>query len=239
MAIDVKSQLNHINNILWNTKFSLALDESTVRDSEALLLGYTRFKQNLKFVEEMLFCESFKTTTISRDIYAVITQYFTENRIPISYVISLAADGAPTMMGRQNGVLKFLNNDNPNIMAVHCIIHRENLAAATISCELDQLLKKVISEVNWIKSRSTNERLFKQLCVDIKKFYIRLLLHTRLRWLSKGNCLERFVILYDAILEFVGGREEFQFCKSSKCKALISYVVDICGKLNALNKEQQ
>ena len=52
MAIDVKSQLN---NILRNTKFSLVLDESAVRDSEALLLGYTRFKQDSKFVEKMLF----------------------------------------------------------------------------------------------------------------------------------------------------------------------------------------
>ena len=60
MGIDVKSQLN---DILWNTKFSWAHDESTVRDSEALLLGYTRFKQDSKFVEEMLFCESLKTTT--------------------------------------------------------------------------------------------------------------------------------------------------------------------------------
>ena len=43
ITIDVKSQLN---DILRNTKFLLALHESTVRDSEALLLGYTRFKQD-------------------------------------------------------------------------------------------------------------------------------------------------------------------------------------------------
>ena len=52
MAIDVKLLLN---DILRNTKFSLALDESTVRDSEALLLGYIRFKQDSKFFEEMFF----------------------------------------------------------------------------------------------------------------------------------------------------------------------------------------
>ena len=62
MAIDVKSQLN---DILRNAKFSLALDELTVRYSEALLLGYTSFKQDSKFVEEMLFCESLKATTTS------------------------------------------------------------------------------------------------------------------------------------------------------------------------------
>ena len=234
-AIDVKLQLNVI---LRNTKFPLALDKLTVQDSEPLLLlGYTRFKQDSKFAEGMLFCESLKTTTTSLDIHAVVKQYFTENSIPISNLISVAADGAPAMMGRHNGVLKLLKNANPKIMAVHCIVHKENLATAIISPELDQLLKKIISVVNWIKSRPTNERLFKQLCVDMVEFHIRILLHTRVRWLSKGNCLERFVNLYDAILELVGGREEFQFLKSSKSKALISYLADIFGKLNILNKE--
>ena len=180
MAIDVKLQLN---NFLRNTKFSLVLDESIFRDSEALLLGYTRFKQDSKSVEEMLFCESLKTTTTSRDIYAVVKQCFAENSITISNLISVAADGASVMKGRHNGILKLLKNDNPNIMAAHCIIYRENLAAATFSCELDQLLKKVISVVNWIKSCPTNERLFKQLCVDMEESQIRLLLHTRVQWL--------------------------------------------------------
>ena len=95
MAIDVKLQ---INEILRNTKFPLALDKSTVRDSEALLLAYTQFKQDSKFVKEMLFCEFLKTTTISRDIYAVVKQYFIKNSIPIFNFISVAANGVPVVM---------------------------------------------------------------------------------------------------------------------------------------------
>ncbi|XP_076817976.1 SCAN domain-containing protein 3-like [Clavelina lepadiformis] len=110
IAIDVQSQLN---DILRNTKFSLALDESTVRDSEALLLGYARFKHDSNFAEEMLFCKSLKTTITARDIYAVVQEYFTENGIPIKNLISTAADGAPAMMGRHKGVLKLLKDDNP------------------------------------------------------------------------------------------------------------------------------
>ena len=153
--------------------------------------------------------------------------------------MSVAAGGAPAMMGKHKGVLKLLKNDNPRMMAVHCIIQRENLAVASISREVNQLLEKVISVVNRIKSRPLNERMFKQLCEEMEEGHIRLLLHTRVRWLSKGNCLERFVVLYDVILEFVGGREEFQFLNSSESKALISYLADIFGKLNALNKELQ
>ena len=57
--------------------------------------------------------------------------------------------------------------------------------------------------------------------------HIRLLLHTRVRWLSIGNRLERYVNLYDAIRE------------SSESKALISYLADIFGRPNALNKDLQ
>ena len=236
ISTDIQSQLN---DILRMTKFLLALDESTVRNSEALLLGYARFKYDFKFVEEMIFCQSLETATTAQDIYDVVKRYFTENDIPISNIMSVDADGAPAMMGKHKGVLKLLKKDNPRMMAVHCIIHRENLAAASISREVNQLLEKVISVVNWTKSRPLNERMFKQLCEEMEEGHIRLLLHTRVRWLTKGNCLERFEVLYDAILEFVGGREEFQFLNSTESKALISYLADIFGKLNALNKELQ
>ena len=79
---------------------------------------------------------SLKTTTTLRDIYAAVKLYFTENSIPISNLISVAIGGASAMMGRHNGVLKLLKNDDPSIMTMHCIIHRENLAAATLSNEL-------------------------------------------------------------------------------------------------------
>ena len=60
IADDLEVQLV---TILRTTKFSLALDESTVRDNEVLLLAYTRFQHNNEFVEEMPFCKSLKTTT--------------------------------------------------------------------------------------------------------------------------------------------------------------------------------
>ena len=75
-------------------------------------------------------------------------------------------------MGIHNGVFKLPKNDNPSMMAVagvHCIVPRENLAVAAISCELNQLLTKVISVVNWIKSCPSNEMVFKQLCVAWRK----------------------------------------------------------------------
>ena len=60
--------------------------------------------------------------------------------------------------------------------------------------------------------------------------YVRLVLHTQVRWLSKGNCLERFVALHDTVLEFRSDREVFQFLKSNDTKALICYLADVLNK---------
>jgi hypothetical protein len=45
------------------------MDESTVRNSEALFMVSVRYTDNGEFIEEMLFCEELKTTTTVIDIY--------------------------------------------------------------------------------------------------------------------------------------------------------------------------
>ena len=60
--------------------------------------------------------------------------YLNEMNIPISNIMSTAADGAPTIMGRRNGVLILLKYENPD-MIVHSVIHLENLVAGALSPE--------------------------------------------------------------------------------------------------------
>ena len=44
---------------------------------------------------------------------------------------SCAADSAPVMMGKKNGCLKLIKDENPDVILVRCVIHRENLVAKT------------------------------------------------------------------------------------------------------------
>ena len=153
--------------ILRTTKFSLALDESSARDSEVLLLAYTRIQHNNEFVKEMLFCKSLKTTTTALDICTVVKDYLSEKNIPVSNIVSTAADSAPTMMGHWNGVLKLLKDDNLDMITIFCVIHRENLVAGALSQELDQVMKGVIKVINFIKAHPKTEGLFKVFFVRI------------------------------------------------------------------------
>ena len=234
MATDVEAQLT---DKLRDRKFSVQLDESTVSGSQTLLLAYVRYIDKGEFAEEMLFCEELPTTTCAADIYQIFTDYFSKKSIPLSNIVSCAADGAPAMMGRHHGFLQLLKQDNPSILVVHCMIHREHLAAKSISPVLHEILTAVIKCVNFIKASTKNERLFKQFCLDTDEEYQRLLFRTNVRWLSKGQCLERFFELYDALLVFCG--EVIDPLRSPDGKVLLAYLADIFGKLNFLNTSLQ
>ena len=236
MASDVEQQLVIK---LREKKFTVQLDESTVRNSEALLMAYVRFIDNGEFAEEKLFCEQLTATTTAADIYGVYKNYMSRWNILLGNVVACTADGAPAMIGKRNGVLKLMKDDNPKMMLVHCVIHRENLVARNLSPELNDTLTAVIKCVNLIKAKPKAERLFKVFCEDMEESYVNLLLHCEVRWLSKGNCLARFHELYDSIMEFLGDAEQAMILNNDRARAEVAYLTDIFGKLNILNRELQ
>ena len=81
--------------------------------------------------------------------------------------------------------------------------------------------------------------LFAIFCRDLDKVHVKLILHTEVRWLSKGNCLRRFPELYDEVLEFFRDSKHADFLKSAENKSLVCYLADIFFKLNLLNKDLQ
>lgn len=236
MSDDIETQLVEK---LKSRKFSLQLDESTLRDSEAVLLTYVRYIDKSEFAEELLFCKSLETTTTASDIYKKLKDYLDANNIPMENITSCAADGAPVMMGKKTGCLKLMKDENPEMLLVHCVIHRENLVAKNVSPVLNDIIKSVIKCINAIKANAKCERLFKQFCEDNNADHVRLLLHTEVRWLSKGNCLKRFMELFDVLGEFLRDKPEMKNLLTTDGKAFVSYLADIFEKLNVLNKQLQ
>ena len=236
MGQDVELQLIEK---LKSQKFSLQIDECTVRKSEALLLAYVRYIDKEKFQEEMLFCQSLETTTRGVDIYNKVSNYFDDNEIPKTNIVSCAADGAPAMMGKNTGCLKLLKDENPNMLVVHCVIHRENLVAKNLAPKLHEILHSAIKCINYIKANAKTERLFQKFCEVNHTNYVRLLLHTEVRWLSKGNCLRRLMELFEPLSEFLKDKSEMTLLMTTDGKAYVSYLADIFEKLCSLNKQLQ
>ena len=67
----------------------------------------------------------------------------------------------------------------------------------------------------------------------------RLVLYTVVRWLSKGECMKRFVQLFDTILEFMTEHNLPLHNKILESKPDIFYLSDVFEKLNAVNKQLQ
>ncbi|XP_040565533.1 protein FAM200C-like [Lepeophtheirus salmonis] len=167
-----------------------------------------------EFAEEMLFCKSLETTTSAADIYSKLINYLRVNNIPMENIISCAADGAPVMMGKKKGCLKLMKDDTPEMIIVHCVIHRENLVAKNITPPLNEVLHSVIKCINAIKASA------------------------KCRF-QRGNCLKRFMVLYDILSVFLSDKPEMNHLVTVDGKTFVSYLTDIFEKLNMLNKQLQ
>ncbi|XP_065675522.1 protein FAM200A-like [Hydra vulgaris] len=142
-------------------------------------------------------------------------------------------------MGKKNGCLKLMKDKSPDMLLVHCVIHRENLVAKNLSPVLNKIMNLVVKCINFIKASAKQERIFKLFCKENNKAYVRLLLHTEVRWLSKGYCLKRFMELFDTLSDFLSNEIEMQYLLTMDSKAYLSYLTNIFKKLNILNKELQ
>ena len=100
----------------------------------------------------------------------------------------------------------------------------------------------VIKLVNYIKRSSLNTRLFRELCKGLDASSETLLFHAEVRWLLKGNVVERVFELRTEIQEFIIQQNKqdlllhFNIAEQS---LKLAYLVDIFSRLNILNLSMQ
>ncbi|XP_071036452.1 protein FAM200C-like [Parasteatoda tepidariorum] len=128
--------------------------------------------------------------------------------------------GAP----KKNGFLKLMKDENPEMTLVHCVIRRENLVARNILPVLNEVLHSVIKCINDIKANAKCELLFKLFCEEQNADYVRLLLHTEVRWLSKGNCLKIFMELFDVLNDFLSDKPKMKYLLTVDDKAFFHWL---------------
>ena len=224
---------------LQETCFAVQLDESTLPNNDSLLLCYVRYVKEQEIHEELLFARILKTDTKGETVYNTFKEYLSDKGIPLSNIMSAAVDGAPSMVGRYRGFLGLLKKDLPSVVTIHCVIHRQHLVAKNLSNRLHDSLQLVIDAVNKIRSNALHTRLFKQLCDENDESFTRLLLHTEVRWLSKGLCLNRFLVLFDSVIEFLGPIAPTLKRDLISRKSDVSYLTDIFCKFNEVNLQLQ
>ena len=92
--------------------------------------------------------------------------------------------------------------------------------------------------VNFIRGSALNSRLFKAFCDDLGKEHQYLLIHTKVRWLSRGKVLSRVAELITEVAVFLrkhGSVELATLFDDNRFQLKIFYLEDIFSLLNEVS----
>ncbi|XP_072389339.1 zinc finger BED domain-containing protein 5-like [Diabrotica undecimpunctata] len=145
------------------------------------------------------------------------------------------------MTGRFGGVATKVKYVAKHCTFMHCSIHRQALAVKRMPEQFKNVLQDAIKVVNFIKSRALNSRLFSNLCSEMGSNHIQLLLHTEVRWLSRGKMLNRLFQLRSEVQLFLM-ETDFELRNRLTDKhwlISLAYLSDIFNRINDLNLSLQ
>jgi len=242
MAEDIIKQVNE--KIIFKKQFALQLDESTDISNCAQLIVFIRYidDNNVQGIQEQIYCcKEVNTRTTAEAIFNLLNVQIETNGLSWKWCVSVCTDGAASMFGRKSGLKSRIQCVNPSIKWDHCIIHREVLAAKQLNEDLNSILQISVKIVNLIKARSLNSRLFKVLCLDMGSEFTTLLLHTEIRWLSRGKVLNRLLKLKAEVAIFLREikSDYAQYFENEIWICKLAYLCDIFDKHNELNLQLQ
>lgn len=239
MSINIVGQV--VDKMKQAGQFALQLDEMTDVSGEAQLLAFVRYKDVTDINEHILFCKKLTGKTTGEDIFQVMDSFFKDNNLEWKSCSHICTDGAAAMTGRVHGLLGRVKKVNPDIKWMHCIIHREALASKRMIPELSAVLDDAVKVINFIQSRPMNHRLFQNLCHDSGSDHEQLLLHTDVRWLSRGKTLRRLFELRSEVFVFLTEHLHPMAAvfEDAEWVARLAYLTDVFTKLNDLNLSLQ
>ena len=226
---------------LKESKFAIQLDESTTITNEALLLLCVRYIERQEVKQELLFSCNLDTTTKGEDIFSKVDDYFRMKGLSYDNLVACCSDGAAAMMGKNRGFNARLKSMAPHCKIIHCVVHRQALAAKKLSPELHEILQTSVKIINQIKAKALNSRLFKKLCEENDEDHTTLLLHTEVRWLSRGRTLGRLFELRESVTEMLNNikSEHAEIFADDEFQAKLAYLVGIFDHFNRLNRKLQ
>jgi zinc finger BED domain-containing protein 5/7/8/9 len=235
MAEDIQQQF--FCRIKSSPFYALQLDESTDVSSAQMLLVFVRYQWESKLHDDILFCRELPTRATAHECFRCMDEYFSENELEWQKCVGVCSDGAASMTGRHNGVIKQILDRAPEAEWTHCFLHRESLAAKKMSPELNEVMNVCVKTINVIKKSAVNSRCFARLCEGVDAEHVQLLYHSEVRWLSRGLVLNRLYELRNEVSYFLSEEEcpLAQHFTDTNFIAKLAYLCDIFSLLNQLN----
>ena len=130
MAEDItKQQIKDINSAL---AYSIAYDESKNKNDIEQIALYCRYVNSAGPKKEIIELIPLKNQTRGEDICEAVLECLRAKGINTTHLVSVAADGAPSMTSAQKGFVALLQKSLVRkLLTFHCTVHQEALYAQT------------------------------------------------------------------------------------------------------------
>lgn len=161
------------------------MDESTDVARLVILLVLDMISKTIE--DNFLFCKSLKLHITRKDIFDCDDNYITNHGIGWDKYISVYFDGAKAMMRKLSGAVTKIKNVAKNCSSNQCILPKYALVTKRISASLNTVLDEAVQIINFVKTMSLQERVFKALCEDMGSHQMTLL-HTEVCGYQEKIC---------------------------------------------------
>lgn len=244
LAKNSKMQLNELCKNFET--YSIAIDESTdITDTPQLAIFVRGVDSSFNITEELLALCPMEGNCTGAALFKEIDTAFEKAGLTYDRLVGIATDGAPAMIGKEQGLrgfirrkLESLNVSKDQILWYHCIIHQESLCSKIIQC--DHVMNNVVKAINFIRSRALNHRQFRSFLDEINAEFSGIPYFTEIRWLSRGRTLKRFYDIREHVAAFLEAKGNLCInFDDDKWMNDFSFLVDITQKLNELNVRLQ
>ncbi|GFV59751.1 general transcription factor II-I repeat domain-containing protein 2 [Trichonephila clavipes] len=189
--------------------------------------------------EELIGLLPLKGQTRGEGIANTVIECMDKHHIPLDKIVSISTDGVKSMTGVRKAFVVILKEKiNHEILVYHCIIHQEGLCAQTFPDEICKVMELVITIINCILTKALNHRQFKEFLFEMESESADLLLHNKIRWLSRRNVLNRFASLFPEIKAFLLEKGvHYPELTDDQWIQNFYFIVDVTSHLNQFNRK--
>lgn len=238
----------NMRNILKkNCEISLCLDESTDICDMSQLIIWIRIchleGQTFDIIEEILDLQPLTDTTTAQDIFTALKKTLSNFDIDICKISAITTDGAPSMVGRKEGLAEKMRRENPKLINFHCLIHQENLTAKMGIPEAKKFSDFVMKIVNLLISGSSlKHRQFKNFLEQTNSELDSISKMNQVRWLSVEKTLNQFIKVVGEIKLFLNSmKRPIEIPELSDVSWLgdLAFFADLTAIMGELNRKLQ
>ncbi|CAI7738942.1 unnamed protein product [Closterium sp. NIES-53] len=219
--------------------YGLSFDESTDRAHGKHMIMYVHFERNEQ-TEVQFFGNIPFDKADGASLYASITAHLGSKGLSLDKLAGVSSDGAKVMVGTKKGVVGRLMQRCPWLVAVHCVAHREALAANDAAKKfpdfnvIDSQIRKTAEHIG---RSSISRDAFMQLQDVVMKTQLEVQGIFDVRWLSRGDAVARFCVVLPILLWLWHDEDQaaYKTGTSFKFQFMLFFLADVLEMLNTLN----